>query len=54
MDLYYADILDNETFGLAVNLGPDINSSEDEIFPFVYQKDYLFSVKKQTTEVYPP
>ena len=46
MDLYYADILDNETFGLAVNLGPDINSSEDEIFPFIYQKDYLFFSQK--------
>ena len=46
MDLYYADILDNETFGLAVNLGPDINSSEDEIFPFVHQTDYLFFSQK--------
>ena len=46
MDLYYADILDNETFGLAVNLGPDINSSEDEIFPFVFQTDYLFFSQK--------
>ena len=46
MDLYYADLKDNETFGLAVNLGPDINSSEDEIFPFVHQTDYLFFSQK--------
>ena len=46
MDLYYVDLLDNETFGSVVNLGPDINTVGDEIFPFVHQTDYLFFSQK--------
>ena len=46
MDLYYVDLLDNETFGSVVNLGPDINTAGDEIFPFVHQTDYLFFSQK--------
>ena len=41
MDLYYVEIKGNE-FSAPVNLGPDINSSADEVFPFVYKKGILF------------
>ena len=46
MDLYYVDILDDEKYGLPVNLGPDINSTRDEVFPFAYGKNYLFYSSK--------
>ena len=42
MDLYYVTILGNGNYSLAVNLGPDINTVSDEIFPFVYQEKFLF------------
>ena len=46
MDLYYVDILGDEKYGLPVNLGPDINSTRDEVFPFAYGKNYLFYSSK--------
>ena len=47
MDLYYVTILPNNGFGIPVNLGPDINSSADEIFPFIYNERFLiYSTKK--------
>ena len=46
MDLYYVDILENKNYGYPVNLGADINTAGDEIFPFVYQKNYLFYSRK--------
>ena len=42
MDLYYAAILPNNSLGVPVNLGPDINTPADEIFPFVYDEKFLF------------
>ena len=42
MDLYYVTILGNGNYSIAVNLGPDINTVSDEIFPFVYQEKFLF------------
>ena len=48
MDLYYAPILDNGKFGAAVNLGPDINTTADEVFPFVYQDRFLFFSSKKS------
>ena len=48
MDLYYVDLLGNESYGSPVNLGPDINTEADEIFPFAYYADYLFFSQKNT------
>lgn len=42
MDLYYADILGGENYSSPVNLGPDVNTQGDEVFPFVHQGKYLF------------
>ena len=41
MDLYYVKVL-NEGFSSPVNLGPDINTYKDEVFPFIYKEKYLF------------
>ena len=41
MDLYYVKVL-NEGFSSPVNLGPDINTDKDEVFPFIYKEKYLF------------
>lgn len=41
MDLYYVDIV-NGQFSDPVNLGPDINTSGDEVFPFSYDEKHLF------------
>ena len=46
MDLYYVAILPNNSFGVPVNLGPDINTPADEIFPFVYDEKFLFYSSK--------
>lgn len=46
MDLYYVDILGNGNYGPPINLGPDINTPGDEVFPFVHQTDYLFYSQK--------
>ncbi len=41
MDIYYVDILKNG-FSEPVNLGKDINTEKDEVFPFIYKGKYLF------------
>ena len=41
MDLYYVDILENG-FSKPINLGPDINTKMDEVFPFIYNDKFLF------------
>ncbi|MGB1450052.1 MAG: OmpA family protein [Flavobacteriaceae bacterium] len=40
MDLYYVDV-ENGRFSTPVNLGPDINTEGDEVFPFAYHVDQL-------------
>ena len=42
MDLYFVEILKDNKLGKPVNLGPDINSSLDEVFPFSFSKNILF------------
>ena len=54
MDLYYVDIIGSEKYGSPVNLGPDINTTDDEVFPFVYDKDYLFYSTKTKNESLSP
>ncbi len=41
-DLWYVDILSNDSYGLPVNLGPDINSKSKETFPFISEKGNLY------------
>ena len=47
MDIWYAPIFDDITFGNAVNLGKKINSIDDEITPFFHEKsqNLYFSTK---------
>lgn len=54
MDLYYVDIIGSEKYGSPVNLGPDINTTDDEVFPFVHDKDYLFYSTKTKNESLSP
>jgi outer membrane protein OmpA-like peptidoglycan-associated protein len=35
LDIYYSDLLDNNTWGEAVNLGPDINTELNEEMPYI-------------------
>jgi outer membrane protein OmpA-like peptidoglycan-associated protein len=46
MDLYYVDLLGNGNYSNPVNLGPDINTAANELFPFVHQEKYLFYSRK--------
>jgi len=41
MDLYYVTIL-KDGFSKPINLGSDINTNKDEVFPFIYKGKYLF------------
>lgn len=41
MDLYYS-IFENDKWGKVVNLGPNINSEHNEIFPFLSDRGFLF------------
>ena len=51
MDLYSVEILEENKYGKPINLGPDINSSFDEVFPFSFSENFLFfssNNKKET------
>ncbi len=41
-DLWYVDILGNDSYGTPVNLGPDINTAGKESFPFISDKNNLY------------
>lgn len=41
-DLFYVDILENNTYGTPVNLGAQINSEGRESFPFISKKGNLY------------
>jgi len=41
MDLYYVDI-EKERFSEPVNLGPDVNTEGDEVFPYAFSETQLF------------
>ena len=49
MDLYFVPLEKGVVTGVATNLGPDINTSKDEVFPFLYENDILF-YSSRTTE----
>ena len=42
MDIYSSDILPDGKFGPVINLGPDINTVKDEVFPFIFNERFLF------------
>ncbi|WP_034257552.1 PD40 domain-containing protein, partial [Altibacter lentus] len=41
-DLWYVDILGEDTYGTPVNLGPGINTEARESFPFISERNNLF------------
>ncbi|PKA83672.1 outer membrane protein OmpA-like peptidoglycan-associated protein [Ulvibacter sp. MAR_2010_11] len=41
-DLWYVDILDNDSYGEPVNLGTSINTEARESFPFISEKNNLY------------
>ena len=41
-DIWYVDILENETYGTPVNLGSKINTEARESFPFISNKNKLY------------
>jgi len=41
-DLWYVDILEGDTYGTPVNLGPSINTEARESFPFISDKNNLY------------
>lgn len=41
-DLWYVDILENNTYGPPVNLGPEINTAGRESFPFISNKNNFY------------
>lgn len=42
MDLYFVSLEEDDTAKDIVNLGPEINTSSDEVFPFSYSNEILF------------
>jgi len=41
-DIYMVDILADGTYGTPKNLGPNVNTSEKEMFPFIDENDILY------------
>lgn len=41
-DLWYVDILGNDSYGTPLNLGPEINTEARESFPFISEKNNLY------------
>lgn len=41
-DLWYVDILGNDTYGTPINLGSEINTEAKESFPFISEKNNLY------------
>ena len=50
MDLYYVALEKGVISGQIQNLGKDINTSEDEVFPFLYDNDILFYSSRSTNK----
>ena len=42
IDLYSVNIEDDKIAGEITNMGPDINTENDEVFPFIFSDKYLF------------
>lgn len=41
-DIYVANIKDDGTLGIAMNLGPKVNTRQDELFPVIHKNNWLF------------
>lgn len=41
-DIWYVDILGNDSYGTPINLGPEINTAGKESFPFISEKNNLY------------
>ncbi len=41
-DIYYVELNEDGTYGLPINLGPEINTAHREQFPFISDKGHLF------------
>lgn len=41
-DIYMVDVLDDNTYGLPINLGREINSKKSELFPFIDENNILY------------
>jgi len=50
MDLYFVPLEKGVIAGGVTNLGSDINTSEDEVFPFLYDKNILFYSSRTSGE----
>ena len=50
MYLYKVQITDEGSLGDPQNMGPEINTSSDEVFPFIYDKGVVFFSRKRTDE----
>lgn len=42
VDLYVAEIKENGSFGQPINLGDQVNSAQDETFPYIHEDGILF------------
>lgn len=50
MDLYKVAILEDGSLGKIENMGDEINSSSDEVFPYVLNENTLFYSRKRASE----
>ena len=50
MDLYFVPLKNGIISGEVINLGPDINTAADEVFPHSFAKDVLFYSTRQNAE----
>ena len=50
MDLYFVPLENGIISGEVINLGPDINTAADEVFPYSFAKDVLFYSTRQNAE----
>lgn len=41
-DIWYVDVLENDTYSTPVNMGPGINTAGKESFPFISEKNNLY------------
>ena len=48
MDLYFVPLENGIISGEVINLDTDINTSKDEVFPFLYENDILFYSSRMT------
>jgi outer membrane protein OmpA-like peptidoglycan-associated protein len=45
LDIYFVEKLGENSWSSPVNLGPDVNTYEDDIYPFVFEQKFFYSTK---------